>query len=170
MTQTKFKLGNRVRDQFNENIVGIVVSYAFHLNGCQWCHIAPPATEDGKLPENIYLPEERLEFVDDGPKQKDASIDDAHYKLGDEVTDILTGFTGHVVVVDVPLHGQPRVYVEPPKSVNKDGKITDSLVFDECRIKLVKSKAAPQVPEQPEKRRERGCAERTGPSMHRRTA
>jgi len=65
-------------------------------------------------------------------------------KLGDEVEDVITGFSGIAVAKTDWIHGCSRVTIQPP--VDKDGKHPDAISFDEPAVKLVKKeKVKPDI-------------------------
>lgn len=61
-------------------------------------------------------------------------------KLGDKVRDTVTGFSGIVIATTDWLHGCRRCLVQPDKL--KDGKIIDSVYFDEPQLDIVASAKA----------------------------
>ena len=63
----------------------------------------------------------------------------AKINLGDEVKDLVTGFTGIVIGKTTWLTGCDRFIVQP-KGVNKEGKIYDNSSFDEESLIVVKAK------------------------------
>lgn len=151
----KFKLGHRVRDKLT-GIEGTVVAYVFHLSGCQYIE-AEPDPVDGKRSEIVYLPEERWDLISEGYEDaREADISNCHIKLGNEVKDTLTGFSGHATMILVPLYGVARIAVEP--TTVKNGKMEEAIFFDEQRIEVVKPKAPPEAAAMPEERKSRGCA------------
>lgn len=151
---TKFNLGDRIRDTITK-IEGVAVSYCFHLNGCQHVEIEPDPI-DGKPADAVYLSEERFELVIAAANPKTASIADCHIKLGNEVQDTLSGFKGHATIIMIPLFGVGRIAIEP--KLDKDGKLPDSVFFDEQRVKVITAKAPPVVAEMPPARNTRGAA------------
>lgn len=66
------------------------------------------------------------------------------YKLGDEVIDEITGIQGIAVGRCEYLYGCVQVGIA--RKVDKEGKIPETIYFDEPRIKLVKSKSIPRNP------------------------
>lgn len=62
-------------------------------------------------------------------------------KLGDFVQDTVTGFKGTVTCVSLFLNGCTRCGVQPP--IGKDGKIPDSVGFDEPQLKILKAGKVP---------------------------
>ena len=57
-------------------------------------------------------------------------------KLGQTVRDVVTGFEGIVVCRADYLHGCTRIDVQPV--IYKDGKVPDSVSFDEPQLKITK--------------------------------
>lgn len=64
---------------------------------------------------------------------------DFKYDLGDEVKDILTGFSGVVTGQAKWITGCSQ-YTVAPKKLDKEGKLIASEWFDENRLELVKGK------------------------------
>lgn len=65
---------------------------------------------------------------------------------GDEAFCLVTGFKGVVVSESHYLQGQTRFEIQPP--VDKDGKIPDSFMFDECSLQIIfknKVRAAQEI-------------------------
>ena len=60
-------------------------------------------------------------------------------KLGDRAKDKMTGFAGIVVAETQWLHGCRRLTIQPEKL--KDGKVVESMTFDEPQLQLVKTNA-----------------------------
>ena len=60
------KLGSKARDRVTGN-VGILYARAEYLydDGTRWC-LQAPVREDGKVPEEQWLDEGRLELVEEG--------------------------------------------------------------------------------------------------------
>lgn len=58
-------------------------------------------------------------------------------KLGDRVKDMYTGFEGTATAKSKWLYGCARFLIEPTKL--QEGKVGDSVWFDEQRVVLVKS-------------------------------
>ena len=56
-------------------------------------------------------------------------------KLGDYVRDVVTGFEGTAVSDHNYLHGCRRITLQP--KVDKDGKVPDSVTFDEPSLEVV---------------------------------
>ena len=69
-------------------------------------------------------------------------------KLGQEVKDKVTGFTGIAVVRAEHLFGCIRIGVKP-QGFDKDGKIQEQEFFDEAAL-IVLSDGIMEVPENPE--------------------
>lgn len=55
--------------------------------------------------------------------------------LGDRVKDKVSGFQGVAVARHTYLAGCDRISIQPP--VDKDGKLPDSMTFDEPHLELV---------------------------------
>ena len=64
------------------------------------------------------------------------------FDLGTTVKDTVSGFSGIIVGQHQWLTGCATYSVQPP--VDKDGKIPDTVGFDENRLEEVKAKAAPK--------------------------
>lgn len=59
------KLGNFVRDVVT-GFQGYATAKVEYINGCtQFC--VTPTSEDGKMPEGVYLDYQRLQFLAEGP-------------------------------------------------------------------------------------------------------
>lgn len=58
-------------------------------------------------------------------------------KLGDHVKDSYTGFEGTAIGKSKWLYGCTRILIEPTKLL-EDGKVADSVWFDEQRVVLVR--------------------------------
>jgi hypothetical protein len=84
-------------------------------------------------------------------------------ELGDEVKDSVTGVKGIATARCEFLHGCTRVGVQPP--IGKDGKIPDSVYFDEPQLVIIK-KAKVKV-EAKHSPRERGGPMPSIPTRHR---
>jgi len=65
----------------------------------------------------------------------------AKIKLGDNVRDTYTGFSGHVHAIANYITGCDQVLVNP-RTIDKDGKPHDGVWFDIVRIELVKPEKA----------------------------
>ena len=63
-------------------------------------------------------------------------------KLGDEVRDTVTGFTGIAVCRHSYLQGCDRLTVQPP--IDKDRKMPESESFDEPQLEVVKPEVVKQ--------------------------
>ena len=61
-------------------------------------------------------------------------------KLGDEVKDKVSGFTGVIVSQHDYLNGCTRFTIQPP--IDKDSKLPKCETFDEPQLELVKKEAA----------------------------
>ena len=57
--------------------------------------------------------------------------------LGDEVKDTVSGFTGIAIAKHSYLEGCDRISIQPV--IDKDGKLPDSVTFDEPSLKCIKS-------------------------------
>jgi len=58
-----------------------------------------------------------------------------HVKLGDTVTDAVTGLIGTAVAITEYLNGCVRVQVQPP--LDKDGKMVDVCSFDAEQLEVI---------------------------------
>lgn len=153
----KINLGERVKDKVS-GVFGIVINYFFHLNGCQYVEFEPDA-KDGVRVESVYMAEDRVEHFpgfNSSITPITPDISNCHVKLGDKVKDTVSGFTGHAVIIQIPLFGAGRVAIEPP--MEKDGKLGETQFFDEQRIEVIEVKAPPVAEAMPEERKKRGCA------------
>lgn len=56
-------------------------------------------------------------------------------EMGDEVKDLITGFTGIVTSISTYLHGMNQVGVQPP--IDKEGKVPDCINFDIVSLKIL---------------------------------
>lgn len=63
-------------------------------------------------------------------------------QLGDKVKDKVTGFIGIAIGKTNWLHGCTRVIVQPP--MDKDGKIPESMSFDEPQLEVISVKKVPK--------------------------
>lgn len=61
-------------------------------------------------------------------------------ELGDVAKDDVTGFQGVVVSVTRWLHGCDRINIQP-QSLDKDGRVRESQVFDRNQMTLIKKNA-----------------------------
>lgn len=59
-------------------------------------------------------------------------------KLGLEVKDVVSGFTGVVVAKHTYINGCERLTVQP--KVDKDGKLPEEKTFDEPQLEIVSKK------------------------------
>ena len=161
----KFNLGVRLKDKIT-GISGVAVGYYFHLNGCQYIEIEPDAKEGARV-ETVYLPEERFVLsakladdlnadIDNITDIKVPDITTCHVKLGDLCKDTLSGYTGHAILIQIPLYGVGRVAIEP--KLDKEGKYTDATFFDEQRVEVIEVKAPPVAEAMPEERKKSGAA------------
>lgn len=62
-------LGVRVRDALS-GFTGMTTSRVEYITGCKQYGIQPPVGEDGKMPDVIYLDEQRLEVLDPQPVEQ----------------------------------------------------------------------------------------------------
>lgn len=62
-------------------------------------------------------------------------------KLGSRVKDLVTGFVGIAVARCDYLNGCIRIGVQP--KVDKDGKLPDTIYFDEPQLKTLKENVVP---------------------------
>lgn len=58
-------------------------------------------------------------------------------RLGDEVQDVITGFTGIAISIATYLHGCARICVQP-QQLDDNGKIKDTQWFDEPQLMVMK--------------------------------
>lgn len=70
-----------------------------------------------------------------GRKDRDVTI-----KLGDEVRDTITGFSGVVIGITEWLHGCRRMTVQP--RALHEGKVAETYSFDEPQLVLVEQEVA----------------------------
>lgn len=154
---TQVKLGDLVRDRISGKC-GTATERHYHLNGCE--HIVVENEDGTDLITNV----QRLALVKSRPEfhRDDETMNGSHVKLGDEVKDKLSGFTGHVIGWAVILYGAHRIGVDP--GLKKDGTMGDTTYFDECRLELVKAKKPPQAPAAKRKTaKEKGALPTTAP-------
>ena len=57
--------------------------------------------------------------------------------LGDEVKDTITGYRGIAIARHTYLQGCDRISIQPP--IDKEGKMPESLTFDEPQLEVVKA-------------------------------
>ncbi len=135
---TMMEIGDVIRDRITGR-QGTFRERHTHLNGCVYAIMEL----DGKPDDIDYSSVERFELMKIRPEFHPTitSFADSHVKLGDEVKDILTGFSGHAVLWSVPMYGVHRIAIEP--GMLKDGKLGDMTWFDECRIEVIKAKKPP---------------------------
>jgi hypothetical protein len=67
-------------------------------------------------------------------------------KLGDQVKDKVSGFTGIIVSQHDYLNGCTRFSLQP--SVDKDGKLPDTATFDEPQLEIVEVDVAESEPKE----------------------
>ena len=65
-------------------------------------------------------------------------------KLGDEVKDKISGFTGVIVSRHEYLNGCARMTLQP--KIDKDGKLPETETFDEPQLELIKTQVAESEP------------------------
>jgi hypothetical protein len=68
---------------------------------------------------------------------------------------MLSDFTGHAIIIQIPLYGVGRIAIEPKLD---NGKLIDATFFDEQRIEVIEVKAPPAAKAMPEERKIRGSA------------
>jgi len=66
-------------------------------------------------------------------------------ELGDEVKHILTGFKGVATAHTDYYSGCRRIHITP--KVNKDGKLEDTMTFDEPEVEVTKKKKVKRKPD-----------------------
>lgn len=69
---------------------------------------------------------------------------DKKIELGDTVKDSVSGFTGKAVARTTWISGCDRIAVQP--AVDKDGKLPDSMSFDEPLLVIVKKAVNKNTP------------------------
>ncbi len=69
-------------------------------------------------------------------------------KLGQEVKDRVTGFTGIVVVRADHIFGCVRIGIKPP-GLDKDGRLQESEFFDEAALEVVSEGITAQIAPKP---------------------
>lgn len=151
---TKFNLGDRVEDTLT-GIEGVIITYYFHLNGCQYIEVEPDAKDNARA-EPLYMSEDRFQISKRAAKFKVPEIATSHVKLGNKAKDMLTGLSGHAVIIQVPLFGAARVAIEPTEI--KNGKLPDAIFFDEQRVEVIEPTPVPEAAAMPEARKAPGCA------------
>ena len=83
-------------------------------------------------------------------------------KLGQEVRDIVTGFTGIATVRADHLFGCIRIGVKP-QGFDKDGRIQDHEFFDEAALEVVGEGIFPSLPEPVKPKKTTGGPDRERP-------
>lgn len=135
--KVKAELGDQVKDLTNQ-LVSHVVSVSNYLHGMPRLGLQPGLDLTGKpmeayavdAPQVIILKKGALKVIQ--PKFKPT------VKLGDKVTDEVSGFEGILTGTAEFLFGCMRGGISP--RVDKDGKMVDTQWIDMPQIKLVKAK------------------------------
>lgn len=130
------KLGQKVKDLVT-GFEGTVVYLAYYLHGCVRVRVQPPMGADGKIPDSYTIDEPQL-IVTNTKQVVKAKIAKQNVKLGQQVLDPVSGFTGVAAGRVVYLNGCSRIAVAP--SVNKDGEMVDEHWFDEPQLEVLSTK------------------------------
>lgn len=151
---TQIKIGDRIRDRITGRI-GTAREQHWHINGCNYIHME----RDGATTDDTdYFPIQRFELIESRPQFNPSieSMEGSHIKLGNKCRDLLTGFVGHAIIWAIPMFGTHRIALEP--GLDKEGKLKDSMFFDETRLEVISPDKPPVAKALKPKRKSEGCA------------
>ncbi len=116
-------LGKKV-ECLASGFTGIAIQYLEHLNGNIQVALQPKATEGASsLPDAVFLDQQMLKLVNEDIVVPVTEVTNpTEFKLGEELTDEVTGFTGIATMKAVYINGCENFYIEPkcdPKSTDK---------------------------------------------------
>ena len=121
-----FTPGEDVRDDLS-GLEGRVHGINYHLSGCIQCMVQPLAkAEDGKMAEAYYIDHESLSSVGEGIKARCTPPGDPLVKLGWEVKDRVSGFSGIVDRILISFNGCINLMLTGKPG--KDGKVVHHIV------------------------------------------
>lgn len=121
-----FTPGEDVRDDLS-GLEGRVHAINYHLSGCIQCIIQPLVKADAeKMADAFYIDHESLQSVGAGIKDRAKPAGDPLVKLGWEVKDRVSGFTGVVDRIIVSFNGCINLLLTGKPG--KDGKVVHHLV------------------------------------------
>ena len=128
-----FARGVKAKDLIT-GLEGIITARADLLQGSrQWAIQPAPTGDDKEPPKAHFIDEVSLQVTDAGISDIiPAETDKAIFKLGEEVTDKMTGFKGYIVEKVTYLNGCVH-YAVSSKDLTKEGK-TVSETFDCTRL------------------------------------
>lgn len=133
-----FELGSKVKDKLS-GFTGVVMTVTEHLHGCRQYVVEPQETKDGKLLEQYYFQELRLELVEPSVLPAMTQKAPSRIKLGSHVRDNVTDFEGIAVTRSLHINGTVWIGIQPQKL--HEGKVIDSHDFDEQRVEVIEEKA-----------------------------
>lgn len=148
-----FRLGDEVRDKIN-GLSGVAVSRIYHVTGCDTFLVELPVA-DGKPGEKINVSGDRLELVAAFPERHIDELPEDTICLGDRVKDHMTGASGRVSLIEVPLFGTTRVCIEPGFN-DREKKVGEAWMTDTHFVEVIepitpKSPDAPAEPVKPKR-------------------
>jgi len=142
------KLGDRVTEQVT-GMTGILNAITTWYSGQVRVGILPEKKlgKDGLAPQDQMFDNTHIKVIKAGVHKPVAVPQEAldHARLGDMVSDLITGFEGIITSETVWLNGCRRLGVRPSK-FDRDGKPLPAEYFDWCEVKLIKRNALPVVP------------------------
>lgn len=137
MLGTDIELGDYVKDQVS-GMSGIVFTMGEHVSGCTRVGVRPSDVGETRCGDLEFFYTGALEHVDPDDDESDPTArinadpkTECAFELGQRVQDILTGYEGHVSVINYKLFNTPQLLV-----VSLGDDITTEWV-DDVRLKAV---------------------------------
>jgi len=128
MTQTQtvdadIALGDVVRERIS-GMVGIVVTHAVHISGCDRYGVRPLGTERAERDEEFYFPTELTTVDPDEDVDEDLDVDldiaadvdpttEVDFALGNVLEDDVSGVEGYATTITFNLFNCPQVALTP---------------------------------------------------------
>lgn len=129
----ELELGNQIRCRVT-GFLGIATARAEYLNGCTQLCLMPEIGKDKEMPKGQYIDIQQLEFVADGLYEFVVTPTNAAVDLGEEMFDMVTGFTGIATARYTSMNGTIEYCLTPKQ---KEGKgFPEGQYIDVNRLKF----------------------------------
>lgn len=136
------KLGQEVRDKVT-GFTGTAAAEVEYLYGCNQIGVSPKMSDSGDVKDAEFFDIGRLEYVGDGISAEGGTPNwPDKVKLGNEIKDKITGFTGIATGRVRYLFGNVSYGIVP--KVNDNGEMKSIQYFDSGRVEVIGRGIAPE--------------------------
>lgn len=136
------KLGQEIRDKVT-GFKGTAIAEVEYLFGCNQFAVSPKMNENGDIKDAEFFDAGRLEILSEGVYTEEGIPTwETDVKLGNEATDIVTGFSGVITGRVRYFFGTIRYGITA--KVSDNGEIKNSEYFEAKRVKVIGKGIVPE--------------------------